>query len=341
MIQHTAPLAQATLAPTIQPATNTLTLPEFRLPEVRSDRDRHLARLFRDICYLDSCEGCHAHNAWFARQLSVVESTVKRLLAVLVQNGLIEIEYAHGRRVGIRPLAPLADVLQAGWVALCEAVLDRQKFPALLRRMAASILNRLGLRRGPDLSRLGVSYDQNCAPPAPGNAPLSPVRRVSQESQQTEQRATVADPAAVTLLRENGLPEPDAMSIAVEVTKNAWPLERVKQALRAAKARGENLRNLGGFVRAALRGGWLPPAPPTSHPSDLGERPQRVVKALRPIPPDWLPGVDYEAARGFCNEAARLIRLEGTERPMDTEIRDRARLLWQREHPLEVPAWKV
>ena len=341
MIQHTAPLAQATLAPTIQPATNTLTLPEFRLPEVRSDRDRHLARLFRDICYLDSCEGCHAHNAWFARQLGVVESTVKRLLAVLVQNGLIEIEYAHGRRVAIRPLAPLADVLQAGWVALCEAVLDRQKFPALLRRMAASILNHLGLRRGPDLSKLGVSQSQNCAPPAPGNAPLSPVRRVSQESQQTEQRTIPADPAAVSLLRENGLPEPDAVSIATEVTKNAWPLERVKQAIRAARARGENLRNLGGFVRAALRGGWLPPAPASSHPSDLGERPQRVVKALRPIPPDWLPGVAHEDARGLCNEAARLIRLEGTERPGNTEIRDRARLLWQRKHPQQAPKWEV
>ena len=69
------------------------------------------------------------------------------------------------------------------------------------------------------------------------------------------------------------------MSIALEVTKNAWPLERVKQALRSARARGENLRNLGGFVRAALRGGWLAPAPPSSHGSDHGERPQRVVVA--------------------------------------------------------------
>ena len=147
--------------------------------------------------------------------------------------------------------------------------------------------------------------------------------------------------AAVTLLRENGLPEPDAVSIAVEVAKNTWQLERVKQAIRAARARGESLHNLGGFVRAALRGGWLPPTPPSSHPSDLGERPQRVVKALRPIPPNWLPGVDYEAARGFCNEAARLIRLEGTERSSDTEIRDRARLLWQRQNPQGVVLWKV
>ena len=106
------------------------------------------------------------------------------------------------------------------------------------------------------------------------------------------------------------------MSIAVEVAKNAWPLERVKQAIRAARARGESLRN-------------------------LGERPQRVVKALRPIPPNWLPSVDYEAARGFCNEAARLVRLEGAERLTDAEIRDRARLLWQREHPKEEPVWQV
>ncbi len=312
---------------------------------MRRDREWHLAQLFRDICYLDSCEGCHAHNAWFARQLGVVESTIKRLLGVLSDCGLIEIEYAHGRRICIRPRVTLTEVLQAGWVALCEAVLDRQKFPALLRRIANAVLHRLGLRRGPDLAKLGVSHEQNCAPSAPTNAPLSPVRRVSQENQQTEQAAakpepmTVADPAAVTLLRENGLPEPDAVSIATEVSKNSWSLERVKQAIRAARARGENLRNLGGFVRAALRGGWLPPAPPASHPSDLGERPQRVVKALRPIPPDWLPGVDYEAARALCNEAASTLRAMGTSRPSDTEIRDRARLLWQRQNPMDTPPW--
>jgi hypothetical protein len=85
----------------------------FTLPDVRCDRDRHLARLFRDIYYLDSCEGCHAHNAWFARQL-----------------GVIEIEYAHGRRVAIRPLAPLADVLQAG----DSRVTERQLSVRILQR---------------------------------------------------------------------------------------------------------------------------------------------------------------------------------------------------------------
>ncbi len=160
---------------------------------------------------------------------------------------------------------------------------------------------------GNGLASLQAENSAPPPPPTPRRFPLSE-KEPKGERQQTGQAAPepvpthCADPAAVTLLRANGLPEPDAMSIAVEVAKNAWPLERVKQAIRAARARGESLRN-------------------------LGERPQRVVKALRPIPPDWLPGVDYEAARGFCNEAARLIRQEGAERLTDAEIRDRARLL--------------
>ena len=277
----------------------------------------------------------------------MVESTIKRLLGVLADCGLIEIEYAHGRRVCIRPRATLSEVLQAGWVALCDAVLNRQKFPAALRQVAASVLRRLGLRRGPDLAKLGVSHGQNCAPSAPTNAPLLSCIRASQENQQTERALpkpepkTVADPAAVSLLRESGLPEPDAVSIAVEATKSGWSLERVRQAVRAARSRGESVRNLGGFVRAALRGGWLPPAPPSSHPSDLRERPQRVVTARRAIPTDWLPGVDYETARELCNEAVSTLRALGDPNPPSAEIRDMARLLLQRRNPREAQPWKV
>ncbi len=189
----TAPLGQATLAPTIQPAANTPTLPQFQLPDVRSDRDWHLAQLFRDICYLDSCEGCHAHNAWFEKQLGVVDSTVKRLLGVLLDCHLIEIEYAHGRRVCIRPLVSLADVLNAGWKALCEAVLARKKYTSALRRLVAVVLRRLRIRRGPSVSRLGCSEEEatapfagrKCAPPATRIAPPS-FRRECRRRQQYE-----------------------------------------------------------------------------------------------------------------------------------------------------------
>ncbi len=157
----------------------------WRLPEVRRNRDRHLAQLFRDICYLDSCEGCFASNAWFERQVGVVESTIKRLLNVLTECGLVEVTILHGNERQIRPLVSLADVLTAGWKELCEAVLDRHKFPSALRRLAAGVLRRLGIRRGPNLSRLGCSVEsesasftgRKCAPPARGIAPPLSCRR--------------------------------------------------------------------------------------------------------------------------------------------------------------------
>lgn len=332
----------------------------WSVPDVRSDCRYRLALLFADICYLDALHSCTAGNEWFVTRLKKVAgevlhpSTIKDLLALLKGAGLIAVSVAHGNDRVIRPLVPLVEVF-AHWLELAQVCARRLKFPALVRAAARTAISQLTAgTRTPNQERLagnalGSSQAENSAPPPPPTPRRFPLsdKEPKGERQHTGEAAPElvltpsADPAAVTLLRENGLPEHDAVSIAGEATKRGWSLERVTQAIRAAKARGEGVRNLGGFVRAALRGGWLPPAPPSSHPADLGERPQRVVKALRPIPPDWLPGVDYESARGFCNEAARLIRLEGTERPSDTKIRDRARLLWQRRNPQEVPAWKV
>ena len=137
MNRHTAPNTQALLAPTTEPAANTPTGPGFTLPDVRCDRDRHLARLFRDICYLDACGECRASNAWFERQVGVVESTIKRLINVLVECGLVEVQILHGNRRRIRPLVNITDVLQAGWQALCQAVLDRSKYPEAVRRLGS------------------------------------------------------------------------------------------------------------------------------------------------------------------------------------------------------------
>jgi hypothetical protein len=168
---------------------------------------------------------------------------------------------------------------------------------------------------------------------------------VGKETTTDTQTQVVVSPAEVSE------PESEAVTVAVAAgldrstarrAVGEKPLEAVRSAVKAARAyaASHEVRSLPALLVTAIRGAWQPPAPLASHPSDLGERPQRVVKALRPIPPDWLPSVDYEAARGFCNEAARLIRLEGAERLSDTEIRDRARLLWQRQYPMEVPPWQ-
>jgi DNA-binding transcriptional ArsR family regulator len=311
----------------------------FTLPDVRRDRDRHLAQLFRDICYLDSCEGSFASNGWFERQLGVVDSTVKRLLRVLVECGLVEVEVLQGNQRRIRPLATLAEALASGWKALCRAVLDRQKLPAALRRLAASQLRRSGC----NLARLGLSRPQKCAPPAPRIAPPSPEKK--REAWKTT--TSVAVPPA-----EAREPQPEAVAVAVSagLTEQAArsavrekPLESVRGAIAAVRAYAarHEVRSLPALLFTAIRSGWLPPAPPPCHPSDLGERPQRVVKARRAIPPDWLPGVDYELARALCNEAAQTLRALGSANPTDAEIRNMARLLWERQHPKEVPPWSV
>ena len=95
-----------------------------------------------------------------------------------------------------------------------------------------------------------------------------------------------------------------------------------------------------GAVRSAVRGAayLLPDVKPT-HASDLGERPQRIVKALRPIPADWLPGVSHDQARHYCNEAMRILRLSGIMHPRDFEISDTARQLWRRDNNQKASSW--
>ncbi len=175
----------------------------------------------------------------------------------------------------------------------------------------------------------------------------SALSKTTPEGRETTNRV-VASPAEVSE------PESEAVAVAVDAGLTAdaarravgeKPLETVRSAVRAARtyAARHEVRSLPALLFTAIRAGWLPPAPPPTHPSDRRERPQRVVMAptRKAIPPDWLPGVEYEAARGFCNEAAQKLRALGDPNPPSAEIRDMPRFLWQRRNPQEVPPWKV
>ncbi|WP_309707452.1 hypothetical protein, partial [Armatimonas sp.] len=130
-----------------------------------------------------------------------------------------------------------------------------------------------------------------------------------------------------------GIPLPEAEMLAEGIAKDGGTLEQLQHAVGVAST--SKLRSPAGFIRAAVRSAvrgaayLLPDGKPT-HASDIGQRPQRIVKALRPIPADWLPGVSHDQARSFCNEAVRLLRLAGTALPSDSEIQDMARQLCQR-----------
>ncbi|WP_309707430.1 hypothetical protein, partial [Armatimonas sp.] len=148
MIQRTAPNGQATLAPTIQPAANTHTLPLWRLPEARSDKAARLGVLMRNILWLDAKGGCHAENEFFAHHptmgLGRDVATIRRGLADLEAAGLIVREFdAFGKRT-IRPLVTAVELIEAGWAALAESILGMTQWPAVIRALCRSLLKRLG-----------------------------------------------------------------------------------------------------------------------------------------------------------------------------------------------------
>ncbi len=341
----------------------------WAVPDVRSDKDRGMALLFAGICILDSLEGCFARNGWFKRLIARDDdSTVRRQLRGLAECGLIEIEIRRGRDRYIRPLVPIGDVLRSGlWKALALAVLDLRRAPAELKRLAKMSLRGLG-RRFCDLKKLAVEpiprpkKREKCTSSARQNARVYPTMSDSEEKRASakhvvaglpgiqEAQPTEGDPAAASLFeRLGGLLRPEARSLARWAREAGATLQQVQMSCTALASRKPgSIHSRSGYLRrlveAAMRGEevGLSVAPPT-HPSDLGERPQRVVQAppkpRREIPSDWLPGIEHEAARELCNEAASALRAMGTPRPSDSEIRDAARALWQRQNPQEVLPW--
>ncbi len=298
MIQHTAPNGQATLAPTIQPAANTNTLPLWRLPEARSDKAARLGVLMRNILWLDAKGGCHAENEFFAHHptmgLGRDVATIRRGLADLEAAGLILREFnAFGKRT-IRPLVTAVELIEAGWVALAEAILGMTQWPAVIRALCRSLLKRLGKwRRELDLGRLGVrSEHQNCAGSARTIARPFPLEE-SKAQKTTTVPGTGSEPrneSVVVSPAEVSEPESQAVAIAIEAgldrsaarrVVGEKPLEAVRSAVKAARvyAASHEVRSLPALLFTAIRAGWLAPAPPSSHGSDRGERPVRVVVA--------------------------------------------------------------
>ncbi|MBB6051426.1 hypothetical protein [Armatimonas rosea] len=333
--------------PHLQANSDTASL--ITIPDGRWDAQRRLARLFRDICYNDArTDGCIVGNEFLAKQAGIVPDHVRALLRQLKDYGLIEIE-VRGPKRRIRPLVKLTEVMKRGWHALWLAILERDTFPSAIRRLAAALVKRHCPNR-PDLKKLGVDLATSASPPpAPKNSSgrLRQTLRLSPDKGNPEETTTSqAQPqarekpqanlgsAAVSLLTQKvGIPEAEAELLAEGIASDGGTLEQLTHAVAVASA--SKLRSPAGFIRAAVRSAvrgavYLLPGGKPTHTSDIDERPQRIVKALRPIPADWLPELPYDQARSYCNEAMRLLRMEGQERPADTEIRDRARQLRQR-----------
>ena len=252
----------------------------------------------RNIFWLDAKGGCHAENEFFAHHptmgLNRDVATIRRGLAYLEACGLIIREFdTFGKRT-IRPLVSAVELIEAGWVALAEAILGMTQWPAVVRSMCRSLLKRLGKwRRELDLGRLGVrSQHQNCAGSARTIARPFPLEE-SKAQKTTTVPGTGSEPkpeGVVVSPAEVSQPESEAIAVAIEagLDRNAArravgekPLEAVRSAVKVAKAyaASHEVRSLPALLFTAIRSGWLAPAPQSSHGSDHGERPVRVVVA--------------------------------------------------------------
>jgi DNA-binding Lrp family transcriptional regulator len=277
--------------------------PAFLQAEISTWRNKgFLLKLLRQVTILDSDaeRHCFAYNRTLARKLKVSPDTITRGLERLARLGAIAIEHVQGieRRIAARlGVGELRDLLfpkgrptpaQRARIraARCSAAGSTDRFFSddVAEGIAATVAE------GPiESSPSGnILYGTSC-------------RRTDSMRRAVKTPAIVADPAVVSALCAC-LPESDAVSIAREAAKAGWSLERVLGAIRTMGST-QGIRIAGAWLRMALReGNWLPPAPSTDSPSDLGMRPARKpVTAPAPIVP---VKIDYVTAPPSAGTAA-------------------------------------
>lgn len=263
----------------------------WRLPEARSDRDKRIAVLMRNILWQHEAGGCHASNEFFASNptmgLKCDVATIRRGLAHLEECGILRRDFdAFGQRT-IVPLVTVEELLVAGWEALARAIVGMRQWAGEVRSKCRELLRSLGKWHAPQFSQ-----PKNCAASARIIARPSPYKEREAQKTTTIQGAdfdtkrvgVVVSPAEVSE------PESEAVTVAVEAgldrstarrAVGEKPLEAVRSAVKAARAyaASHEVRSLPALLVTAIRAGWLAPAPPSSHGSDHGERAQRIIVA--------------------------------------------------------------
>ena len=134
----------------------------WRLPEARSDRDKRIAVLMRNILWQHEAGGCHASNEFFASNptmgLKCDVATIRRGLAHLEECGILRRDFdAFGQRT-IVPLVTVEDLLVAGWEALARAIVGMKQWAGEIRSKCRELLRSLGKWYAPQRSQA-----KNCA----------------------------------------------------------------------------------------------------------------------------------------------------------------------------------
>jgi DNA-binding MarR family transcriptional regulator len=271
----------------------------WRLPEARSDREYNLATLLRNILWQHQQGECHASNEWFASDpamgLKCDVATVRRGLQTLEDCGLIRREFDNFRARTIVPLVTAEELIARGWEALARAIVGMKQWAQGVRKACRELLRGAGKRH-----QKADSLNSNCAASArtiarpfpykgreaqktttaqqekPASSSEHPESSVAVSASQSAEASHETLSESARLAVEAGLGTHAARTVTSDK-----PLGAIKGAIQAARAYAatHEVRNLPGLLSKAIREGWLPPAAPATHASDLGGAP--VAKKVK------------------------------------------------------------
>ena len=166
----------------------------------------------------------------------------------------------------------LAELLAVGWIARTQtrkSGVSKLFFRPLVRVAGCS----RGLFSCQPVAGCFAGYSPSKLQVTP-SAPIktAPVGKGDDNTGRNADRSQNACPVAVSLLKEV-CSETEALELAREATRHQLTEGQVKRVLEAYKGQLANIRNRGAWLRSALRRGFTPAAPLSTHASDQGGAP--------------------------------------------------------------------
>ena len=207
----------------------------------------------------------------------------------------------------------LAELLAVGWIARTQtrkSGVSKLFFRPLVRVAGCS----RGLFSCQPVAGCFAGYSPSKLQVTP-SAPIktAPVGKGDDNTGRNADRSQNACPVAVSLLKEV-CSETEALELAREATRHQLTEGQVKRVLEAYKGQLANIRNRGAWLREALRRGFSPAAPLSTHASDQGGAP--VAKMVR-IPKD----------RPFWGGATKLQDTQSQTAPGNTPVASQETIL--------------
>lgn len=207
----------------------------------------------------------------------------------------------------------LAELVAAGWIGRSQTRaggVSKLFFWPCVRVAGRS----RGLFSGRQLAACSAVYSPQSLPFTPSvsykKAPVGK-RDDNSEGAKTEALIESSEQAVAVSLLENVVSSHEAQELAREATRKQLSKEQIERVISAYRSQADKVRNRGAWLREAIRRGFAPAAPASTHASDqAGSVPApKSVKVRFDAPPSKPEAFQSgEAARAAILEKCRLHR---------------------------------